>query len=107
MGQAISYAINQWSALTLFLGDPAIPMDNNASERALRILALGRKNWLFVGNDVAGENMAVLLSLVRTCEAVGVNPQEYLADVLMRVAKHPQARIDELLPQNWAKLAAA
>lgn len=102
MGKAISYAINQWPSLIVFLGNPAVPLDNNASERALRIVALGRKNWLFVGNDVAGENMAVLMSLVRTCEAVGINPQAYLADVLMRVASHPQARIDELLPQNWS-----
>ena len=107
MGKAISYAINQWPALIVFLTNPAVPVDNNASERALRIVALGRKNWMFVGNDVAGENMAVLMSLVRTCEAMDVNPQAYLADVLMRVGSHPQSRIDELLPQNWRPAAAA
>ena len=101
MGKAISYAVNQWPYLTAFLADPRIPVDNNASERALRTFALGRKNWLFVGNDVAGENLAVLMSLVRSCEAAAVNPKTYIADVLMRVQTHPMARIDELLPDVW------
>ena len=65
-------------------------------------LALGRKNFLFVGNDVAGQNLAVLMSLVRSCEAVGVNPQDYLADVLIRVQDWPAARVMELLPENWS-----
>jgi transposase len=107
MGKAIGYATNQWSALTVFLGNPAVPVDNNRSEAALRVVALGRKNWLWVGNDIAGENMAVLLSLVRTCEAVGVNPQAYLADVLMRIDDWPQSRIDELLPDRWQAEATA
>lgn len=101
MGQAISYALGQWPALRVFLENPAVPIDNNASERALRIVALGRKNFLFVGNDVAGQNLAVLLSLVRTCEAVRVNPQAYLADVLMRVQDWPAAEVEALLPENW------
>jgi transposase len=87
--------------LTLFLTDPHLPIDNNASERALRVCALGRKNFLFVGNDRAGENLAGLYSLIATCEANGVNPVDYLADVLIRVQTHPASRIDELLPQNW------
>jgi transposase len=102
MGEAIKYAINQWDALTLFLSDPHLPVDNNASEAALRICALGRKNFLFVGNDGAGENLAGLYSLIATCEVNGVNPLEYLADVLLRVQTHPASRIDELLPHNWA-----
>ncbi len=102
MGEAIGYALNQWKELTLFLTDPHLPIDNNASERALRVCALGRKNFLFVGNDHAGENLAGLYSLIATCEANGVNPVAYLADVLIRVQSHPASRIDELLPQNWA-----
>jgi transposase len=102
MGQAIGYALGQWPSLQVFLENPAVPIDNNASERALRIVALGRKNFLFVGNDVAGQNLAVLLSLVRTCEAVGVNPQAYLTDVLMRVQDWPATRVAELLPECWA-----
>jgi transposase len=102
MGDAIGYALNQWDALTLFLTDPHLPIDNNASERALRVAALGRKNFLFVGHDEAGENLAGLYSLVATCEANDVNPVAYLADVLLRVQTHPAARIDELLPHNWS-----
>ena len=101
IGSAISYALGQWDALTLFLTDPHLPVDNNASENALRVAALGRTNFLFVGNDTAGEHLAGLYSLVMTCEANGVNPIAYLADVLMRVQTHPASRIDELLPQNW------
>jgi transposase len=102
MGEAIRYAVNQWDALTLFLSDAHLPVDNNASERALRICALGRKNFLFVGHDEAGENLAGLYSLIATCEVNGVNPVEYLADVLLRVQTHPASRIDELLPHNWS-----
>jgi transposase len=101
MGEAIHYALSQWDALTLFLIDPHLPVDNNASERALRVAALGRKNFLFVGHDEAGENLAGLYSLIATCEANGVNPAAYLADVLIRVQTHPASRIDELLPHNW------
>jgi transposase len=101
MGEAISYALGQWDALTLFLTDPHLPIDNNASERALRVAALGRKNFLFVGTDEAGENLAGLYSLIATCEVNGVNPVVYLADILLRVQAHPASRIDELLPHNW------
>jgi transposase len=101
MGEAINYALGQWSALTLFLTDPHLPIDNNASEAALRVAALGRKNFLFVGNDHAGENLAGLYSLIATCEVNGVNPVAYLADVLLRVQTHPASRIDELLPHRW------
>ena len=103
-GKAISYAINQWTPLTHFLKDPRIPIDNNAAEAALRLIALGRKNWLFVGHEESGKNLAILMTLVKSCQAVGVNPEEYLADVLMRVSSHPAARIDELLPDIWKDL---
>ena len=101
IGEAMRYALSQWEALSLFLTDHRLPIDNNPSERALRVAALGRKNFLFVGHDQAGENLAGLYSLVATCEANGVNPVAYLADVLMRVQTHPASRIDEILPQNW------
>ena len=102
MGQAIRYAINAWSALTAFLADPRIPVDNNASERALRVVALFRKASLFLGHDVSGDNHAALMSLIATCVLHGRNPVEYLADVLVRVQDYPAARLAELLPQNWA-----
>jgi transposase len=101
MGEAIKHTLGQWDALTLFLTDPHLPIDDNASERALRVAALGRKNFLFVGTDHAGENLAGLYSLIATREAKDVNPVAYLADVLVRVQTHPASRIDELLAHNW------
>jgi transposase len=101
MGRAIAYCTKNWTELTRFLDDAKIPPDNNASEAALRAVALGRKNFLFVGHEEAGENIAGLYSLVATCEANGVNPYEYLRDVLLRVSNHPAARVDELLPDQW------
>lgn len=101
MGEAIGYALNQWPTLVAFLDDARLPVDNNASEGALRAAALGRKNFLFVGHDEAGEHLAGLYSLVATCEANGVNPAAYLTDVLVRLQSHPASRIDELLPHHW------
>jgi transposase len=102
MGEAIGYALGQWDALTRFLTDPHLPIYKNASERALRVAALGRKNFLFVGTNEAGENLAGLYSLIATCEANGVNPVGFVADVLIRVQTHPASRIDELLPHSWS-----
>jgi len=99
---AIRYADNQWKELGVFLDDERVPLDNNGSERALRRVALGRKNYLFVHDADAGASIAGLYSLVATCEARGINPFEYLADVLARVQDHPASAIDELLPGHWA-----
>jgi transposase len=104
MGEAIRYALNQWQALGLFLHDERLPLDNNRSEAALRAAAQGRKNFLFVDHEVAGQNLAGLYSLVMTCEANGINPEQYLEDVLLRIQTHPQSRIDELLPHHWKPL---
>ena len=101
LGTAIRYTLNQWDSLGRFLDDARIPLDNNPAEAALRRVALGRKNFLFVGHDRAGENLAGLYSLVATCEANGVNPLAYLTDVIIRIHEHPNSRIDELLPHNW------
>jgi transposase len=101
MGKAISYAQNNWKELTRFLSEATIPLDNNASERALRIIALGRKNYLFAGNDEAAENLAGLYSLVVSCELHNINPESYIKDVLIRVHTHPQNELDDLLPHRW------
>lgn len=101
MGQAIGYALNQWLTLTRFVDDAGLPVDNNRSEAALRIVALGRKNFLFVGDEDCGENLAGLYSLVATCEANAVDPIAYLADVLLRIDTHPASAIDDLLPHRW------
>lgn len=99
---AIRYTDNQWAELGVFLDDERVPLDNNGSERALRRVALGRKNYLFVHDGDAGASIAGLYSLVATCEARGINPFEYLADVLTRVQDQPVSAIDELLPGAWA-----
>lgn len=104
MGKAIAYAMNNWAELTRFVDDERLPLDNNASERALRIIALGRKNYLFAGNHDAASNLAGLYSLVATCELQGINPEQYLADVLIRVHTHPQSEIENLLPHRWANI---
>lgn len=101
-GKAIRYALNNWPHLTAFLDRPELPPDNNLSEGALRVIAKTRDASLFVGTDEAGENLAVLMSLVQSAKAAGINPQEYLADVLVRVQTWPSARVDELLPENWS-----
>lgn len=101
MGSAIGYALNNWTELTRFLENARIPVDNNRSEGALRVVALGRKNFLFVGNETAGKNIAGIYSLIATCDACCVNPLEYLADVMRRVSSHPASQIDELLPDRW------
>jgi transposase len=104
LGAAIQYTLNQWEPLTRFLEDARVPVDNNASERALRIAALGRKNFLFVGHQEAGEHLAGLYSLVSTCDAHDVDPVAYLRDVLLRLGTHPASRIDELLPDRWVPI---
>lgn len=107
MGTAIRYALDNWTELTRFLDDVHVPPDNNRSEAALRVAALGRKNFLFVGHEDAGDNIAALYTLVATCEAHGVNPFEYLRDVLIRVSSHPASDIDALLPHRWTPAAPA
>lgn len=104
LGRAARYILKNWRELGLFLRDPRVPPDNNRSEGALRRVALGRKNFLFVGHEDAGHRLAGLYSLVASCELNGANPVEYLADVLLRVDRHPAARIDDLLPDRWAPL---
>lgn len=105
LSTAINYSLKNWEELTRFLDDPRIPVDNNRSEGALRVVALGRKNFLFAGNEIAGKNLAGIYSLISTCEACKVNPMEYLPDVLRRISSHPAADIDTLLPDQWQSLS--
>lgn len=104
MGNAIRYSLKNWQALTRFITNTQIPPDNNRSERALRVVALGRKNYLFAGHKEAGENLAALYTVVATCVASAVDPLAYLTDVLTRLDSTPADRIDQLLPQNWASV---
>lgn len=104
MGGAIRYALNNWDALCEFLKSEQIPLDNNQSEAALRIVALSRKNSLFVGHDEAGENLARVLTIGTTCQMANVNPLEYITDVLLRIQTWPHERLTELLPAAWHQL---
>ena len=108
--KAIDYMLKRWPAFTRFLDDGRICLSNNAAERALRGLAIGRRAWLFAGSDRGGERAAAMFTLIETAKLNDVDPQAWLSDVLRRINDHPAARLDELLPWNWrawsAKLAA-
>jgi transposase len=104
MGEALKYLLNQRLPLQRFLTDGRIPLDNNACERAIRPIAIGRRNWLFAGSERGGKAAAVIYTLIESCKIANVNPQAYLADVLIRVSTHPASRTEELLPSNWAAL---
>jgi transposase len=99
---AVRYALGRWEALMRFCDDGRIEIDNNAAERALRVVALGRKNFLFAGSDGGGESAAAIYSLIGTAKLNGIDPEGYLRDVLSRIPEHPIKRIEELLPWNVA-----
>jgi transposase len=101
IGEAIQYSLNHRAALERPLEAGFLELDNGACERALKPVALGRKNWLFAGSDNGGRTAAVLMSLCTTCKNFGIDPQAYLRDVLDRISTHPASRIEELLPDRW------
>jgi hypothetical protein len=97
---AIRYALSRWPALTRYIDDGQLDIDNNAAERALRVVALGRKNYLFAGSNAGGERAAAIYSLLGSAKLNGLDPEIYLLHVLERIADHPISRIEELLPWN-------
>ena len=106
LAKAIRYSLNRWEALCRFADDGRLEMTNNAAERAIRPLTLGRRNWTFLGSDTGGERAAVFFTLIQSCKLNGVNPQAYLADLVGRIGDHPANRLDELLPWNWRPATA-
>jgi transposase len=107
VAKAINYMLRRWDAFTRFLDDGRVCLSNNAAERSLRCVTLGRKSWLFCGSDRGGQRAAVAYSLIQTCRLNEVDPQAWLADVLARIADHPVSRLDELLPWNWPAVKVA
>ena len=99
--KAINYSLNRWAAFTRFLDDGRACLSNNAAERALRGIAIGRKNWTFAGSDAGGERAAAIYTLIETCKMNDVDPQAWLADVLARLPDHPASKVAELLPWTW------
>ena len=101
--KAIAYCLTRWVALTRFLDDGRLCMSNNAAEREIRPVAMGRKNWTFAGSDAGGHRAADIYTLIQTARLNDVDPQAWLADILARLQDHPAKRIDELLPWNWKR----
>jgi transposase len=103
VAKAMNYMLSRIDVFTRFLDDGRICLSNNAAERVLRGIALGRKSWLFAGSDRGGERAAVMLTLIHTAKLNGVDPQAWLADVLSRIAEHRITDLAELLPWNWRR----
>ncbi len=101
LAKAMNYMLKRWASFTRFLDDGRVCLSNNAAERGLRGIALGRRSWLFCGSDRGGQRAAAMYGLIVTCKMNDVDPQAWLADVLARIASHPAHRLDELLPWNW------
>lgn len=107
VAKAIDYSLKRWRSFTRFLDDGRLCMSNNAAERAVRGIAVGRRNWTFCGSDSGGNRAAAMFTLIETCKLNGVDPRAWLADVLARIADHPARQIADLLPWNWASTRAA
>jgi transposase len=99
--KAIDYVLKRWTSFTRVLEDGRVCLSNNAAERALRGIAVGRKNWTFAGSDTGGRRAAALYTLIETAKLNGIDPRAWLADVLERLPEHPAQRLHELLPWNW------
>jgi transposase len=104
LAAAFRYGLSRWSSLCLFMEDGRVAIDNNAAERALRPIGVGRRNWLFAGADTGAETLARAMTIIETAKMNGLDPQAYLADVLDRIHDHKINRLDELLPWNWSRL---
>jgi len=104
LAKAMRYALTRWPSFRLFLEDGRVAMDNNAAERAVKPVVIGRKNWMFAGSDAGGETLADAMTIIETAKMSGLNPEAYLTDILARINDHPNPRLAELLPWNWVTL---
>jgi hypothetical protein len=104
LGEAVRYLTNQWAALQRYVEDGRLAIDNNRAENQLRLVAVGRKNWLFAGSLEGARRAALLYSIVQSCKRASVAPFPYLKDVLLRLATHPHRLIDQLTPRRWAEI---
>lgn len=102
VAKAIDYMLKRWPAFTRVLDDGRICLSNNAAERAIRPIAVGRRNWTFAGSDAGGRRAAAMYTLIQTAKLNGIDPRAWLADVLARLPDHPAQRVSELLPWNWS-----
>lgn len=101
---AITYALKRWIALTRYIDDGRLEIDNLIAERAIRGVAIGRRNWLFAGSKAGGERAAAIYAIIETCKLNGVEPLAYITDVMQKIASDwPNSRIDELMPWTWSK----
>ena len=98
LGEAIAYTLNRWTALLVYLDHPDVDISNNASERSIKPLVLSRRNWLFAGSEEGGHTAATIMSLIETCKRLGINPFEYMKDVLTRFPSAKTSQIDNFLP---------
>ena len=101
LAKALKYAMDRQASLEEFLSDADVPIDTNHLERGLRVIATGKKNWLFCWTEIGAERLAVIQSLLTTCKLQGVNPYTYLVDVLQRINEHPASQVIELTPRVW------
>ncbi len=107
LSKALAYVTKREAALRIYLNDPEVPMDTNHLERALRVIPMGRRNWLFSWTEIGAEQVGVIQSLLVTCKLHGVNPYDYLIDVLQRISCHPASKVEELTPREWKEKFAA
>jgi hypothetical protein len=101
LGEAISYTLNHWPALLVYLDHPFVEISNNASERSIKPMVLSRRNWLFAGSEEGGHTAATIMSIIETCKRLGINPFEYMKDVLTRFPSAKTSQIDDFLPDRW------
>lgn len=107
LGEAISYTLNRWPALLVYLDYPFVEISNNASERSIKPLVLSRRNWLFAGSEEGGQTAATIMSIIESCKRLRINPFEYMQDVLTRFPSAPDSQIDDFLPDRWLALRQA